>query len=179
MTSLLRGSKLYTLRDRLASLQTAAFRENLSTLCGAAALKLVADGFRGSHAPDGTPWEPLKSRKGKPLLDTGRLRSSFAVESTPGGFRIGTAVGYAGYHQYGTRARAVASRAARKSARGRFVGKNAKTAYLLRIRPHINVGITARPMLPGSQLPAAWQKAMSRALNAAVRQQLHPGKAAA
>lgn len=34
-------------------------------------------GFRDSRDPWGRPWKPLKVRKGKPLIDTGKLRSSF------------------------------------------------------------------------------------------------------
>lgn len=156
MTRAMDTAQLRGLRDRLSSLQTSTFQERVAKLCGAAALKLVADEFRFSRAPDGTPWAPVgrvtgkklrrgqygPRRGGKPLLKTRRLMTSFGVQPTPAGFRIGTAVPYAGYHQRGT---------------SRMV---------------------ARPMLPGRVLPESWQVAMATALNAAVRQQL-AGKAAA
>lgn len=166
-TGALRG-----LRDRIAGMSGPPFRAHLAQVCGAAALKLVADEFRGSHAPDGARWAPLKSRRGKPLMDTGRLRSSFAVVPTADGFRIWTAVAYAGYHQFGTRPRQVAGRAAKQNARGRFVRMD-RGGYLLRIRPHQNRGIPARPMVPtGGALPAPWREAMEREIGRAVRRQL-------
>lgn len=172
-TSALRG-----LRDRLAGVGGPPFRAKLAQLCGAAALKLVADGFRGSHAPDGARWQPLKSRRGKPLLDTGRLRASFATVPTADGFRIWTAVTYAGYQQFGTgvhadrAARQVAARTAKQNSRGRFVPMS-RTGYLLRIRAHENRGIPARPTVPtGGVLPEPWRAAMEREIGAAVRRQL-------
>lgn len=73
----------------------------------AEAISLVALGFETGTAPDGSPWAPLKSRDGQPLRDTGRLMNSVATEravkKTKTGFRIGTNVSYAGFHQEGTR----------------------------------------------------------------------------
>lgn len=151
MTRNLSSGALRGLRDRLAGLQTATFQMRLATKCGAAALKLVADEFRGSHDPRGNPWQPLKYRQGgkmrrgqygprragKPLMKTGRLRASFSTAVTPNGFRIGTAVQYAGYHQTGT------------------------------------ATIPARPMLPDAgALPPAWQEAFAVELNRMVSDQI-------
>lgn len=36
-------------------------------------------GFRSSTDPWGNPWRPLVVRKGKPLVDTGQMRSSIAA----------------------------------------------------------------------------------------------------
>jgi phage virion morphogenesis protein len=159
------------LRDRIAGMTTPAFRTRIAQLCANAALKLVADGFNKSQAPDGTAWEPLAGRRGKPLLDTGRLRASFAVEPADGFFRIGTAVGYAAHHQFGTRPRHVASRMAKQNARGRFV-RQSRTGYLLRIRAHQNRGIPARPMLPTHGVPPVWTDAFAREIHRAVAGQL-------
>lgn len=58
--------------------------------------------FRESRDPYGNTWLPLKHRSGKPLLDTGRLRSSIAIQDvTPTSFRIGSNVRYASVHQNG------------------------------------------------------------------------------
>jgi phage gpG-like protein len=172
-TGALRG-----LRDRLAGMAGPPFRAKLAQLCAASALKLVADEFRGSHAPDGTPWEKLASRRGKPLMDTGRLRASFAAEPSSDGFRIWTATAYAGYHQFGTRPRHVASRVARikeisPGGMLRFAKSNARSYYLMRLRAHHNRGIPARPMVPtGGVLPAPWFDAFQREIGRAVQREL-------
>lgn len=162
------------LRDRLAAVSQPPFRTRLSQLCAAAALKLVADEFRGSHDPYGTAWQPLASRRGKPLLDTGRLRASFSVQPTSDGFRIGTRVSYAGFHQFGTRSHARAARTARQDARGRFARKGARSAYLLKIRAHTHSGIPARPMLPtdAGGVPARWTQVFQREIADATRRQI-------
>lgn len=78
----------------------------------AEAVDLVADGFRSSTAPSGAAWRPLaraRSRnrrrgdRGKPLVDTGRLRASVTARPvvTRDSFTIGTNVIYAATHQYG------------------------------------------------------------------------------
>lgn len=181
-TSTMSTTALRGLRDRLAGMSGPPFRAKLAQLCGAAALKLVADEFRGSHAPDGATWAKLKSRSGKPLMDTGRLRASFATVPTADGFRIWTAVAYAGYHQFGTRPRRVASRVAKQDKRGRFIsqgtrevesktfaGKKTRAGFLVRIRAHQNNGIPARPMVPtGGALPPPWRDAMAREIKRAV-----------
>jgi len=178
-------SALRGLRDRLAAMAAPPFRARAVQLCAAAAMKLVADEFRGSHAPDGTTWKALVSRKGKPLLDTGRLRASFSVSPLVDAFRIGTAVAYAGYQQFGTAARDVAARVARQNARGRFISGKARKAsgknfegtvtrggYLVRLRAHRNGGIPARPMLPGASLPPTWREAFDREISRALRAQI-------
>lgn len=57
--------------------------------------------FRRSVAPDGTAWAAIKHRKGKPLVDTGRLRNSIIVESSDTEAVIGTNLIYAPVHQFG------------------------------------------------------------------------------
>jgi phage virion morphogenesis protein len=162
------GGDLRSLRDRLASMMTPAFQTEVAQLCANAALKKVADEFNRSQDPYDHPWAPRAHGKGKLLRDTGRLAASFAVEPYAGFFRIGTAVGYAHFHQFGTRPRHVASRAARQNARGRFVSRRARTSYLLRIRAHENRGIPARPMLPQREIPDSWRTAFAKEINRAV-----------
>lgn len=162
------GGDLRSLRNRLAAMMTPAFQTAIAQRCANAALKKVADEFNHSHDPYDHPWHPRAHGKGKLLLDTGRMRASFAVEPFAGFFRIGTAVGYAHFHQYGTRPRQVAARAARQSARGRFVSSRARTSYLLRIRAHHNRGIPARPMLPQREIPGSWRAAFAKEINSAV-----------
>lgn len=78
----------------------------------AEAQDLVAEGFRRSTAPSGAPWRPLaqararnrrRGDRGKPLVDTGRLRASVTtrprIDAT--GFTITADPIYAATHQYG------------------------------------------------------------------------------
>lgn len=172
------GGDLRSLRERLASMMTPAFQTQVAQRCANAALKKVADEFNRSQDSYDHPWEPRAHGRGKLLRRTGRLAASFAVEAHQGFFRIGTAVEYAAHHQFGTRPHAVASRTARQNSRGRFVGRRARTAYLLRIRAHHNGGIPARPMLPNREVPPGWTEAFAKEINGAVRQQLRGGGAA-
>ena len=96
-------AKLQALTRRIAAVGSPALIRKASKVMGAEALSLVQQGFRNSTAPDGSPWAPLKRRHGKPLRNTGRLGSSFTVNSVPAGFRVGTNVSYAGFHQAGTK----------------------------------------------------------------------------
>ena len=57
--------------------------------------------FRRSQGPDGRPWRPLKSRKGQPLRDTGRLQRSIVFDANKKQVEIGTNVLYAPTHQFG------------------------------------------------------------------------------
>lgn len=57
--------------------------------------------FRDSVDPEGKAWAKLKYRKGKPLLKTGRLRSSITFSATDSYLDVGTNVEYAAMHQYG------------------------------------------------------------------------------
>lgn len=66
-------------------------------------LKLLADEFRGSRDPYGRVWKPVR-RRGKPLIDTGRLRASATgVRAEGAAVRVSIPVEYASYHQFGTR----------------------------------------------------------------------------
>jgi phage virion morphogenesis protein len=57
--------------------------------------------FRAAKAPDGTPWLPLKTRRGQALRDTGRLQRSITWEATDTQATIGTNVVYARAHNQG------------------------------------------------------------------------------
>ena len=78
----------------------------------AEATDLVAEGFRVSVSPSGARWRPLaqararnrrKGDRGKPLVDTGRLRASVTTRPRVGedGFAITADPIYAATHQYG------------------------------------------------------------------------------
>ena len=58
--------------------------------------------FENSEAPDGSIWEDLKVRDGKPLMNTGRLYQSVVAHVANDSLQVGTNVSYAPYHQFGT-----------------------------------------------------------------------------
>lgn len=57
--------------------------------------------FRQGKGPGGTPWEPLRIRRGQPLRDTGRLQNSITYAVSDTEVEIGTNVAYAAVHQSG------------------------------------------------------------------------------
>ena len=102
---------LALLERRLSQLSKTGVRDVVKAMA-AEATDLVAEGFRAGTAPDGTPWRPLararaRNRKrgdrGKPLMDTGRLRASVTTRPslTADGFVISADPIYAATHQYG------------------------------------------------------------------------------
>ena len=104
---------LALLERRLSQIARRGTRDVVKAMA-AEATDLVAEGFRTSTAPDGTAWRPLakararnRSRgdRGKPLMDTGRLRASVttAPRISGDGFVITADPIYAATHQYGRR----------------------------------------------------------------------------
>lgn len=91
--------------------------------------------FRDAADPYGNKWNILKHRSGKPLNDTGRLRSSITSRATSDRVEIGTNVEYAGTHQHG----------AKKGSYGKGIPWG---------------DIPARPFLPTESqgLPESWQR---------------------
>jgi len=119
-------AKLRELRQKLARAADPAQRYAMNRILGAEALSLLKLGFRSSVDPYGATWAPLSHRKGKPLLDTGRLRNSFSSQASADGFRIGTNVVYAPHHQYGTNGRKSAGGFSMPTdERGRFMKRKA------------------------------------------------------
>lgn len=47
-------------------------------------------GFVASRSPYGQPWEPLKTRKGKPLVDSGMMRDSIDYQVSGHSVVVGT-----------------------------------------------------------------------------------------
>lgn len=99
--------------DRLVSFiqRTPQVRAPISMALAQTALTAVQQEFRGEVNPFGDPWTPLAKstvrsrrhgKKGgadKILSDTARLKNSFTAPSDENGFKLGTNVGYAVYHQ--------------------------------------------------------------------------------
>jgi phage gpG-like protein len=130
----------------------------------------VVLGFDGSVDPYGRRWAALKSRNGQPLLDRGRLRTSFQAASGRDFATVGTNLKYAEPHQTGfTIAKRAATLAFNK--KGRFTSRAAasrRKAGSVRVA-FATVGggvVPARKMLPDAGLPNAWKAIIDEALDA-------------
>jgi phage gpG-like protein len=155
---------LRELREQLRDAASPAFQAELARVLGAAALKQVADGFKGSRDPYGKKWEPLRARAGKPLLDTGRMAASVAVTPGPSGFELHITANYASYHQLGVRAKPRT-----RSASGRFVKPEFRDK---RGRITRRMRIPRRAMIPDDQgggLGPIWTRALQRQADGFVR----------
>lgn len=118
--------------------------------------------FRLGIDPWGTPWLPLKLRKGQPLRDTGRLNRSITSTADQSGVTVGTNLFYAPTQQFGATIVPV------KAKRLVFNGPNGVVIFAKK------VVVPPRPFMPlrrGGRidLPAAWALAASNALKAYVR----------
>ena len=140
------ATKITDLRKRLAGLQ---HLDGLPDILGAAAVKLVADGFRKQSDPYGNAWEPLRYRRGQILRKSNRMFNSTAYDATPRRVRVAITAWYSIIHQEGAKAR-----------RRRMVG------LALRSRGLTGGGdgsITARPMVPDDRgLPPAWERVFQK-----------------
>lgn len=97
-------AKLARVKKELAAIANKRLHLEVSRQVAHETLTLIADGFRRERDPYLEAWRPLKYRFGRILQDTGRLRNSFTVRNVAAsGFRIGSAVVYAAYHQRGNR----------------------------------------------------------------------------
>jgi phage virion morphogenesis protein len=123
---------------------------------GGAIKTRVQIGFMQGHAPDGTPWQPLKMRGGQPLRDTGRLMNSIGYQADNESAVIGTNVCYALPHQTG------ATINAGQPPHASICGGMTKGAKMLAWRVGgtwhraKSVTITPRPMFPEKAMPEPW-----------------------
>jgi phage gpG-like protein len=72
--------------------------------CEDIALAGMRQHFDQGVGPDGVPWQPLKRRKGRPLVKTGFLLASVTAQSGPAGLVLKAKAPYASYQHGGTRA---------------------------------------------------------------------------
>jgi phage gpG-like protein len=98
---------LEDLQARIRAVTQPGFKEAVARRLTGTAIKLLADEFRKSQNPYGAPWKPPKHRKGKPLLDTGRLRAASVGQTASSAsgavVRVVIPVEYASFLQDGTR----------------------------------------------------------------------------
>lgn len=97
-------AKLEQLKRKVAALKSKQLQRTIVANLAQEALNLIAEGFAQERDPYRVPWAPKQRPDGRAILVRhGRLRRSFTRKQTGStGFRIGSAVGYAGYHQSGT-----------------------------------------------------------------------------
>lgn len=170
---------------KVEEMTTPAMRLEVSQVLAATALKETMDGFRQSRDPYGNPWAPLRSRKGKPLLKTGRMRAStHPIRVGPDGFGIQISAVYAIVHQTGghvaphSRIRGFESYQDPKT--GRYLRKTTKRklVYVTRVsRQTFGNGITIpqRMMVPETDkgLGSIWGAAFTKAATRVVQRRLH------
>lgn len=116
--------------------------------------------FRLGVDPWGTPWLPLKIRKGQPLRDTGRLQRSVSFTATDEGVSVGTNLRQAALQQFGGTIVPV------KAKRLVFKGPAGTVIFAKK------VVVPARPFMPLRRfgappaLPPEWSVAASGAIRA-------------
>lgn len=150
-------AKLARLQSKIKALASSDTRLQHANVVGAAALTELQLGFRQSRDPYGKAWAPLLLRAGgKPLLDTGRLRSSFSYQPRPSGFEIGTNFIGARTHQYGATIRP--KRAKLLAFRGKIHGRKRQTTAFIFAK---EVSIPKRQMVPEGRLGKYWSRAFA------------------
>jgi len=148
-------TKLARLQAKLKTLAGNDIRLKYANVMGAAALAETQLGFRESRDPYGVPWKPLLLRAGgKPLLDTGRLRSSFSYQPRVSGFSMGTNFIGGRVHQYGATIRP--KRAKFLRFKGKIHGRTRRTTGLISA---LQVTIPRRQMVPEGRFGSIWSKA--------------------
>lgn len=123
---------------------------------GETVLHQAHQAFETGAAPDGSPWEPLKSRQGQILVLTGRLLSSlgqvagadFAEVGVGVGESAGTAAIYAAIHQFGGKTKAHVIRPRDKKA---LAWPGMKGNHPVGAVKHPGSNIPARPYIPDEQ----------------------------
>ncbi len=114
--------------------------------------------FKFGIDPWNSPWAKLKIRKGQPLVDRGRMRSSIKAKADNSGVTVGTNLIQARIHQFGGEI------LPKKGPHLVFPGPGGRLVFAKR------VFIPARPYLPikagaaGVALPVSWSLDVVRAL---------------
>lgn len=128
----------------------------LSKRLGDEAKRRAEASFATSASPDGVPWAPLKNRKGKPLVKTGRLSRSIKVRASGRGFTLYSTASYAAVHQLGG---SLKERLQPRTRTGRFKSKKSADKQkrgAVRVSRIAASTIPARPFFPGDSLPKGW-----------------------
>jgi phage gpG-like protein len=151
-------SALRSLIDRVGGGGVQELLPRVAQRMAETAVKLLGDEFHQSRDPYGNPWEPLRVRQGKPLVDTGRMMRSRTAQANGPTILVTIGTNYAAYHQYGTGGRRTGG--ARKGRKGRARGPG---------------GIPRRQMLPEAEtggLGSIWTEAFNKDADDVVRKAL-------
>ncbi len=171
--------QLDALRKRMEALASPAMRRAMADALAAEALKLIDDGFDQSRDPYGKRWKSLTSRTGKPLLDTGRMRSAFNAHANEQGFTVDALVrnndpkydaNIVATHQHGATIRPKYAKALRFQVRGAPTksNKRGKQSWVVTKK----VEIPRRTMVPEAQyggIGKPWGDALGLEADAVIR----------
>jgi phage gpG-like protein len=119
--------------------------------------------FRESRDPWGRPWAPLRSRRGKPLLNTGLFLASFTYAVAGNAVRVVSGFPWAAVHLRGATIRVPEMRRPHPMKPWMFPGRDGRLVFTRRIRAHTKV-IPARPMVGWSPQWVAGADAAVRAV---------------
>lgn len=154
-------------REKLKSLQdSAADMSPALNVVGRTVRDRILLGFKFSQSPYGQQWAPLKIREGKPLIDSGRMRSSisYRVGGTNGGQYVDVGTNYGPLNGGGTVAAVHQFGATIKPKQAKFLRFMGRNGYIFAKR----VVVPARPFLPiqGDELvlPDSWGQAVLKSL---------------
>lgn len=111
-------------------------------------------GFAQSRDPYGTPWAPLKTRQGQPLVKDGHLRNSIDYQVDDNSVVVGTNKVQAKLQNFGGTVKA-------KDAGSPFFMVGDRKVFVK------SVTIPARPFMPSETLPADWREDILDILRAA------------
>jgi phage gpG-like protein len=137
-----------TLSSALQQMELRAADENLLLAgIGQSLSALVRKQFETSTDPYGRPWEPLKSRDGKPLYNTGGLANSVRFTVGRDSVEVGVGFPWIRTHQFG------ATIYPKRASRLRFLIRG-KTVFARKVT------IPTRPVLPLQGLPNSWKAAI-------------------
>lgn len=146
------SAELKRIVGELQKLANGAHKAPLTASLKQDLLNLTKKGFDTSTSPDGRPYPPLKSRDGKPLENTNRLRNAFLASSRDTNIELVNPTKYAALQNFGT-----------AGLPGGVLKPKGKKAlrFFVRGKPVFakQVTIPARPFLPKEgELPEAWDK---------------------
>jgi phage gpG-like protein len=89
------------LRKSAATIANLPANPGVLRVIGQMGVSGMKDHFNQSRGPDGVTWPALKVRRGKPLLDTGRMRASGVATVQGQTVTLSNTAPFAGVHQTG------------------------------------------------------------------------------
>lgn len=110
-------------------------------------------GFQAGRDPYGTPWAPLKIRRGQPLQDKRHLMNSIDYRVEGASVEVGTNREHMRVHQFGAR---IVPR------KGKFLVFHGPDGKLIFAK---SVTIPPRPFLPLDGLPSDWREDILAVIN--------------